>query len=404
VTAAVELREVHKRYRVYRERYRSLKEFVMHRRLGDWEDHWVLRGVSLDVEAGSILGLIGPNGAGKSTTLKLMAGILVPDSGSVHVSGSLSALIELGAGFQQEYTGRENVYLNAALLGLPRREIDRRFDDIVAFSGLEKDIDAPVRTYSSGMYMRLGFSVAIHVDPQIMLVDEILAVGDESFQRKCFDWLDRFHERGGTIVLISHNLSAVRELCSQVAWIEDGGVEAIGDPSTIINAYLKRVHEQDRQVAGLKQSRPAIELGSVRILGGDGRPVETIATGDPITFAIPYRVHQPVEGAVFGIAIRRSDGAFLYGTNTGVDRIPVPLANGEGTALLRFPSMPGLAGTYSLTVGVFDSPKLSATPIDFQDRQYSFHVVSSTGEEGIARIPHEWVFDDCESGDGIRFA
>ena len=238
---AVQFEGVHKRYRVYRERYRSLKEVLFHRRFGEWEDRWVLRDVDLEIEEGATFGLIGPNGAGKSTALKMISRILVPDRGRVISHGKVAGLLELGAGFQPEYTGRENIYLNASLLGLNRRQVEERYDAIVEFSELGDHIEDQLRTYSSGQAMRLGFSVAIHVDARILLVDETLAVGDESFQRKCFEWLRQFSHQGGTIILVSHSLTAVQDLCSEVAWIDDGRVEKVGDPGEVINAYLERV-------------------------------------------------------------------------------------------------------------------------------------------------------------------
>lgn len=234
--------DVEKRYRVYRERYRSLKEVLFHRRFGEWEDRWALRGVSFDIEPGVSFGLIGPNGAGKSTALKLMSKILVPDRGAVQVSGRVAGLLELGAGFQLEYTGRENIFLNASLLGLSRRQTEDRYDSIVDFSELGDNINSQLRTYSSGMSMRLGFSVAIHVDARVLLVDETLAVGDEAFQRKCFDWLHRFQDGGGTIVLVSHSLEQVREVCSTVAWIQEGQIQRQGLPDEVIGAYLDQVN------------------------------------------------------------------------------------------------------------------------------------------------------------------
>jgi len=238
----VRFADVEKRYRVYRERYRSLKEVLFHRRFGEWEDRWALRGVSFDIEPGVSFGLIGPNGAGKSTALKLMSKILVPDRGAVEVSGRVAGLLELGAGFQLEYTGRENIFLNASLLGLSRREAEDRYDSIVDFSELGDNINSQLRTYSSGMSMRLGFSVAIHVDARVLLVDETLAVGDEAFQRKCFDWLRRFQDGGGTIVLVSHSLEQVREVCSTVAWIQEGRIQRQGRPDEVIGAYLDQVN------------------------------------------------------------------------------------------------------------------------------------------------------------------
>ena len=238
---AVEFKDVHKRYRIYRERYRSLKEVVFHRRFGEWEDRWALAGINLEVETGATFGIIGPNGAGKSTALKLMSRILVPDQGKVTVQGKVAGLLELGSGFQPEYTGRENIYLNSSLLGLNRRQVAERYDRIVEFSELEDHLDDQLRTYSTGMAMRLGFAVAINVDARILLVDETLAVGDESFQRKCFDWLRHFSESGGTIVLVSHSLGSVKDLCTRVAWIQDGQLHRIGDPDEVVDAYLAQV-------------------------------------------------------------------------------------------------------------------------------------------------------------------
>lgn len=236
------LNDVYKRYRVYRQRYLTLKEVVLHRRFGEWEDRWALKGVSFEVAPGSVLGVIGPNGAGKSTALKLMARILTPDRGQVEVKGRLSALLELGSGFQTEYTGRENIYLNGSLLGLSLREIRQRFDDIVAFAELQDHIDAPLRTYSSGMAVRLGYAIAMHSEPDVMLLDEVLAVGDEAFQHKCLDHIGKFRQRGGTIVLVSHALPTVRSTATTVAWLQDGRLRAIGEPSEVIDAYLKGVH------------------------------------------------------------------------------------------------------------------------------------------------------------------
>jgi ABC-2 type transport system ATP-binding protein len=242
----IALRDVHKRYRVYSRRYRSLKAVVLHRRVGEWEDRWALRGVSLDIKPGTAFGIIGPNGAGKSTTLKLMARILTPDRGIVEVGGRVSALIELGSGFHPDYTGRENVFLNASLLGLSRRETERRFGDIVDFAELEKYIDQPLRTYSSGMALRLGFAIAIHVDAEIMLLDEILAVGDESFQRKCFAHIRQFKAEGGTIVLSSHSMEAIRNVCAEVAWIQDGQVQELGPTADVVDSYLAAVRGEKK--------------------------------------------------------------------------------------------------------------------------------------------------------------
>jgi ABC-type polysaccharide/polyol phosphate transport system ATPase subunit len=397
VARVIELQDVHKRYRVYRERYRSLKEIFVHRRMGDWEDRWVLQGVTLEVEAGTTLGLIGPNGAGKSTILKLMSRILTPDRGSVRIAARVAGLIELGAGFQPEYTGRENVYLNASLLGLSRSEIKRHFDEIVAFSELGEYIDAPLRTYSSGMAMRLGFSIAINVNPELLLVDEVLAVGDASFQKKCYDWLEGFQRRGGSLVIVSHDHGVVRERSDQVAWIGDGRLISIGDPATVVGEYLDAVRERRLAEAPFGgpgvESRPdvpAIEVAEVRFLNSRGEVVEAIASGDQLSVEIRYRCHRRVETPVFGVALHRNDGAYTYGTNTAVDGFATPAIDSDGSIMLTYTSLPVLGGTYLVTVGIFPNAVPHAPALDFRDQAYRFRVLHESGEQGLVRFDHRW--------------
>ena len=383
---------MHKRYRIYRQRYQSLKEILLKRKLGEWEDHWALSGVSFSVPHGSTLGLIGPNGAGKSTTLKLMARILTPERGRVVMDGRVSALLELGAGFQLEYTGRENVFLNASLLGMSRAEVSRRFDQIVAFAELEDEIDQPLRTYSSGMYMRLAFAIAIHVDPEILLVDEILAVGDEAFQRKCLDYIESFQARGGTIVLISHSMASVQELCNVVGWIEHGQLQAFGDAKDVINAYIDRVREEEQAVAHAAAGEVVpydIQISDVRLLGAEGRAVDTVASGQPLDVEIQYRVRRPVEHPCFGVALFRNDGAFVYGSNTEIDGVELPVAERDGVIRLRYRSLELLPGTYRFSVGLFR--RGDPRPFDFHHLRYSFRVAGTTQEEGLVRLDHEWL-------------
>jgi ABC-type polysaccharide/polyol phosphate transport system ATPase subunit len=398
---ALRLEGVWKKYRVYRERYRSLKEIAVHRRLGSWEDRWVLKDVDFEVQHGETLGLIGGNGAGKSTTLKLMSRILTPERGRVIVDGRLSGLIELGAGFQPEYTGRENIYLNASLLGLTRKQINARLDAIVAFSELEEHIDSQLRTYSSGMQMRLGFAVAIHVEPEILLVDEILAVGDESFQRKCYEWLDGFRRRGGTLVMVSHNLGAIREMCDRAAWIAGGGVAALGPPADVVGEYLDAVRE--RRVEALGDAArppgevPAVELGLVRLLDARGRPAEELRTGDQLSVEIAWHCHRPLETPVFGVALYRNDGAYVYGTNTSVDGFEVAPIHADGTITLTYRSLPLLGGTYLLTVAVFPSPGEHVGAIDYHQQRYQFRLAAGTLEQGLTRLDHDWRLEAGQS-------
>ncbi|MEP7105633.1 MAG: ABC transporter ATP-binding protein [Chloroflexota bacterium] len=391
--APVELAGVWKKYRVYRERFRSLKEVVIHRRFGEWEDHWALRDVNIEVAGGETFGLIGANGAGKSTALKVVAGILTADRGRVAVRGRVSGLIELGAGFQPEYTGRENVFLNASLLGLKTAEVKRKFEEIVGFAELDQHIDEPLRTYSSGMQMRLGFSIAIKVDPEVLLVDEVLAVGDEAFQSKCYEWLDGFRTAGGTLVMVSHNLGAVRQMCDRVAWIGGGEVRAEGDPGSVVGAYMDAVRERraeamDHRAGG--QDAPALELTSVRLLDTNGCEVAEVDAGSPLTLEISYRSNRRLETPVFGVALYRNDGTYVYGTNSAVDGFGVPAIDADGTIAITYDALPLLAGTYLITVAVFPEPGEHVGAIDAHPQRYQFRVAGSTMEQGLIRLQHRW--------------
>jgi ABC-type polysaccharide/polyol phosphate transport system ATPase subunit len=394
---AVELIGVSKRYRIYQERYRSLKEIVLHRRFGEWEDRWALSDVSLHIEHGHTFGIIGPNGAGKSTALKLMARIFDPDRGQIRIRGRLSGLLELAAGFQPEYTGRENIYLNASLLGLSKRDIDARFDRIVEFSELEKYIDAPVRTYSSGMYMRLGFAVAINVEPEIMVVDEILAVGDEAFQLKCYGWLERFQSQGGTVVIVSHNLAQVRSVCSKAAWISDGRIQYLGTADEAVDRYLESVREGTLTDAHLtvvpgerSSRRPAVELAQVILRDREGNPASELAFGDPLTVEIGYRVNRRVETPEFVVTLHRSDDVFVYGTSTWADGFPIDPLTRDGRIRFTFHQLDLMNGVYRISVGIFGSHGRGERAIDSHDQRHTFHVVSEQRDHGLTRLGHDW--------------
>ena len=240
-TAAVEIDQVSKRFRLYHERNQTLKSAIMRQRRSVHEEFWALRDISFEVPAGSTFALVGSNGSGKSTLLKCLAEIYTPTSGSIQYRGRMAAMLEVGSGFHSELSGRENIFLNGSILGMSRREVQAKLDDIIAFSGVEQFIDQPVKNYSSGMYVRLGFSIAIHVEPEILVVDEVLAVGDAEFQQKCFGKFEEFHRDGRTVILVSHSLATVTKMCDRAAWIDKGALQTVGDAESVVRAYRDSV-------------------------------------------------------------------------------------------------------------------------------------------------------------------
>jgi ABC-type polysaccharide/polyol phosphate transport system ATPase subunit len=345
---AVSAHGVSKRFRLYHERNQSLKAAFMRGRRAKYDEFWALRDVELDIEAGKTFGLIGHNGSGKSTLLKCLAGILVPDAGAISTTGKVSALLELGAGFHPELTGRDNVYLNGSILGLSKKQIDRQFDGIVDFAGLEPFIDTPVKNYSSGMYVRLGFSVAINVDPDILMVDEVLAVGDESFQRKCMEKFEEFRRAGKTVVLVSHALGSMRSMCDEVAWLDHGKLLAVGKPSDVVDEYQGASHE-DRAVdpeSGTGSRWGSGELVVARAeLIHDGSATSHVPTGAETCIRMHYRATSPVEEPVFGIAIHTLDGQQVTGPNTRDVGLSTGVVEGEGVVDPHVPQLLLTPGT-----------------------------------------------------------
>ncbi len=362
----ISIENVSKRFVIRKEK--SLKERVVNLRRSNLhkEDFWALRDVSLQIEAGTTVGLIGSNGSGKSTLLKAVGGIIQPTNGSIRLRGRLAALLELGAGFHPDLTGRENVYLNAAILGLSKEQTDRSFDAIVDFSGIERFIDTQVKFYSSGMYVRLAFSVAIHVDPDILLVDEVLAVGDEPFQRKCMDRIRAFQHEGRTIVLVTHSLDQVVEICDRAVVLDHGLVIADGAPRDALRA-LRSEYDQIRQediahelaaepvsVAAAAadgtaaaggpgsvevEGPPAARVTEVRVLDPDGDPTDTVRPGDSLTVRVTVDVPGTLPNGFVGIALENTAGHLLYGTNSKLLGIPLPPLHGSTTFEFSLPSL-----------------------------------------------------------------
>jgi ABC-2 type transport system ATP-binding protein len=339
--SAVVIDGVSKRFRLYRERNQSLKAALMRGKRAAYEEFWALRDVSFEIPTGSTFGLIGENGSGKSTLLKCIARILRPESGSVRTAGSVAALLELGSGFHPEMSGRDNVYLNGSILGMKKAEIDRKFDEIVDFSGIEAFIDQPVKNYSSGMYVRLGFSVAINIDPDILLVDEVLAVGDASFQEKCMAKFAEFKRVGKTVVLVSHATSSVRAMCDRAAWLSHGEVQEVGDASDVVVDYVDQSHDTHIGLprGGNRWGTGEARLEAVQVVNASGAVGGRLRSGEPLTVRLSYRADRPVRRPVFGLAIETMDGQTLWGTNTRESGLELETLDGVGTIDFRIPSL-----------------------------------------------------------------
>ena len=385
---------VSKRFRLYHERNRTLKSAVLRGGRARYEEFWALRDVSLEVEAGKTYGLVGENGSGKSTLLKCIAKILRPEKGRIRTQGKMAALLELGSGFHPELSGRENVFLNGSILGLSKRDLTARFDDIVSFAGLERFIDQPVKNYSSGMYVRLGFSVAINVDPDILLVDEVLAVGDAVFQRRCNEKFADFRRAGKTVVIVSHAADAMRTMCDKVAWLQDGRVVSEGRPEEIVDDYVDKGHEDRVEVAAeVAESRwgsGEARLTGVHLLDRAGHPVTHVKTGDPVVMRLEYDAPTAVPKPVFGLAIETLDGTWLWahGTREGG---PVPdEIDGKGSLELRFDRFMLQPGTYDISASIND---YTCTHIvDYMRRCLRFDVVHGDPREtgGYVALGGKW--------------
>ncbi len=412
---AVSFKIVSKRFTIHHERARSFQDLLVRRFRGSVtsEEFWALRDVSFAIEPGGALGIVGSNGSGKSTLLKLVTRILAPTSGSVTVRGRVSALLELGAGFHPELTGRDNVFLNASILGLRRRDVAARFDSIVRFAGLERFIDIPVKHYSSGMAARLGFAVAINVDPDVLLIDEVLSVGDEAFQERCLEEIHRFHRAGKTLLLVSHDLESIRELCTEAVWLDGGHVAARGAPDDTIAAYLAQVHARpdhagdedgaaSSPVGGNRWGSGEVEVLGVDFLDAAEAPVTEIVSGAPLSIRVSYRAHERVERPVVGLAITTADGVVVTGPNTRFGGYAIPYFEGDGSVTYAIDPLPLLPGDYLVTAAIYDHS--CRHPYDHHERMYRLAVtpgVTDGERSGLVRFPAHWSHQmRAESADG----
>jgi ABC-2 type transport system ATP-binding protein len=405
VGAAIEIRHVSKHFRLSHEHYSSLKERMIHFGRVPYEDFIALDDIDVDIEEGSTVGILGHNGSGKSTLLKCVAGILQPNEGEIVTRGRLAALLELGAGFHPELTGRENIYMNASILGFSKRDIDGVFDEIVAFSELEKFIDMQVRHYSSGMYIRLGFAVAVNVDPDILLVDEVLAVGDEAFQRKCLERVKRFQREGRTILFVTHSPDLIRKTCDRGIVLDRGEMIADSLPGEAVRTFRESLLR-----SGL--SDPAIEAeaaDSGKESVSHGARMASLATkrvsitnvamehpgslvgrsallpDEAMTIRVTYFATEPTDDLLFGIAIHDENGTSVFGSNTEIMGVTVPSADGEGEVALEFERVPLLDGTYLVTLAIQSDDE--GTVYDWREQQFHFSVMNPDRTAGLVALP-----------------
>ena len=388
---AVQAESLWKNFRLYHERNQFLKAAILRGRRARYEEFWALKDVSFEVPTGTTFGVIGHNGSGKSTLLKTLTGILVPDQGSVKTVGRVSALLELGAGFHPELSGRENVFLNGAILGLKRKEIEQRFDDIVEFAGLEQFIDSPVKNYSSGMFVRLGFAVAANVEPDVLLIDEVLSVGDENFQRKSAAKIDQFRRDGRTIVFVSHGLDSVEQLCEIVAWLKHGEIQMIGPAAEVISAYRGESHDAvtSPDEFGSRWGSGEIQIASVEMLDSEGQPVEHPRTLDPMTIRVNVIAHAPTQDSVLVAKVDQLGGHTVWQSSTRRNGVSIGLIKDSATIDLIIPALPLLEGTYELTLALTNQTEVQ--PYDWWERRIRFDVRQYvSGDSGVVHMSSIW--------------
>lgn len=416
---AISISDVSKAFKIYHDKPLTLKEKILKLRSNDFSTFNAVNGVSLKVNKGETIALIGHNGCGKSTLLKLITKILYPDKGSIEVNGRISSLIELGAGFHPDFTGRENIYTNASIFGLSRKEINQKLDEIIRFSELGEFIDNPVRTYSSGMYMRLAFSVAINVDPEILLIDEILSVGDANFQKKCFDKIESFKYSGATIVIVTHDLGTVEKICDRVVWLDKGEIVAQGEPDRIVNLYQQHMNQkfvEQRQAEFIQDTIPEektentntnseieskgvqfsedirwgskeVEITEARIVNHKGESTNILMGEESISIEIDYVIHKTQKEYIFGVGIYTTENMLVFGNNTRMDSIKLVDVNPTGTVRFVISSCELLSGKYKLNVAVVDGDERA---LDFIKYYMEFEVISNYKAVGVMQIAHHW--------------
>ena len=406
---AIEVRNLKKIFKIYPDKSNSIKEKILFFKRNKYEVNQVLDGVSFDIKKGEAVGLIGKNGCGKSTTLKLLNRIMYPTSGTIRVNGRVSSLIELGAGFHPDMSGRENIYTNASIFGLTKKQIDEKLDDIIEFSELGEAVDNPVRTYSSGMYMRLAFSVAINVEADVLLIDEILAVGDVSFQKKCFEKLREIKYSGTTIVIVSHSLQQIEQICDKSIWIEKGHIRQIGNPKEIHLKYLKEMEEERQRLIHEAQKNKENDIedrdsfcGKKVIRSGSGEVYFTNVTlkdkeeklqnvyksHDFMQVQYDFVNKSDIEEAVFSVRIYKDDNTHCYGTTSDIECNDTIKIKGKNKFIVDFDDLCLLDGNYMIDVDVKD--KSGDIVYDSIHDTIRFDVINEDGRTGVCAIRTSW--------------
>jgi len=393
---AIEVKDLHKKFKIYLDKSHSLKDSIISAHRNRYEEREVIRGISFEIKKGEAVGLVGHNGCGKSTTLKMLTRIMYPDSGTINIKGRVSSLLELGAGFHPDLSGRENIYINASIFGLTKKEIDAKIDEIIAFSELEQFIDNPVRTYSSGMYMRLAFSVAINVNAEVLLIDEILGVGDINFQAKCFNKLMEIKGTGTTIVLVSHSTAQIERICDRSIWIHDGKIAMEGDPVDVHREYLNYMYElkaakgddEDDIPTVLEKKDDVISITKVKLFNKEGQRRKDFFMGEYMKVQMNMLAKKPIQDYYIEVNLVRADGVFIYGYSTLTDNIVCQPWEGEKEITLAYEKLNLLTGRYHLDVHVAN---MDGATIYFGGNAVEFDIHASDSERGIVYLEHEWI-------------
>jgi|694.fasta_scaffold93757_4 ABC-2 type transport system ATP-binding protein len=392
-TPAITVQGVWKNFRLYHERNRYIKAAVLRGRRAKYEEFWALQDVSLEVPHGATVGVIGSNGSGKTTLLKCLTGIYTPERGNVTIDGNVAALLELGAGFHAELSGTENIYLNGSILGMSKKEIDAKFDSIVEFAGLEQFIDTPVKNFSSGMVVRLGFSIATHVEPEVLLIDEILAVGDQAFQRKSTEKIEQFRREGRTILVVSHSLGLVQQLCNTVVWLEKGRVKMVGDANDVIASYTGNTYGNFAQVDAGSKTRWGTgdaQVTQVALIDANEHPLDTVASGGEMRIAIELNSHVRLESPVVHVKLETVTGELVWATSTQRGTATLRVLDGPARAVLHVPSVPLAEGTYYVSIVITDAT--GGTEFDHCQHWAKLHVSGGqANDSGIVSMSSSWL-------------